>query len=236
MKQQWQEGSENFLKLTIREQYLILITGLVAIYFILFYVFIDDKMASNTIESKKIVQLSSSNQSLQISVLELQAALQGDPNEETSKKITQYETKLAKVDTRLLTLTSDLISPIQMRYALLDLLMLEKGVSLLSFELLGVKPLLSTSTSKAVVDSASKSSEASTNSNETSVGINLYRHGIKIKLSGRYFDLRDYLTQLEKLPWKFFWQEFNLILKEYPNSELEIEMYSLGTKKEFVGV
>jgi MSHA biogenesis protein MshJ len=236
MKQQWQEGCESFLKLTIREQYLILITGLVAISFILFYVFIDDKMASNTIESKKIVQLSSSNQSLKISVLELQAALQGDPNEETSKKITQYEAKLAKVDTGLLTLTRDLISPVQMRYALLDLLKLEKGVSLLSFELLGVKPLLSSSPSKTVADSASKSSEASTNSNETSAGINLYRHGIKIKLSGRYFDLRDYLTQLEKLPWKFFWQEFNLILKEYPNSELEIEMYSLGTKKEFVGV
>jgi MSHA biogenesis protein MshJ len=236
MKQKWQEGGENFLKLTIREQYLILITGLVAIFFILFYVFIDDKMASNTIESKKLAQLSSSNQSLKISVLQLQAALQGDPNEETSKKITQYEVKLAKVDTRLLTLTSDLMSPIQMRYALLDLLKFEKGVSLLSFELLGVKPLLSSASPNTVLDSAIKGSEASTNSNETSAGINLYRHGIKIKLSGRYFDLRDYLTQLEKLPWKFFWQDFNFKLTEYPNSELEIEMYSLGTKKEFVGV
>jgi MSHA biogenesis protein MshJ len=236
MNQQWQEGCENFLKLTIREQVLILITGLVALFFILFYVFIDDKMASNTIESKKVVQLSSSNQSLKISVLELQAALQGDPNEETSKKITQYEAKLAKVDTGLLTLTRDLISPVQMRYALLDLLKLDKGVSLLSFELRGVKPLLFTSPSKTVLDSASKSSEASINSNETSAGINLYRHGIKIKLSGRYFDLRDYLTQLEKLPWKLFWQDFNFTLKEYPNSELEIEMYSLGTQKEFVGV
>ncbi|MFT7006813.1 MAG: MSHA biogenesis protein MshJ [Colwellia sp.] len=236
MKQKWQEGGENFLKLTIREQYLILITGLVAIFFILFYVFIDDKMASNTIESKKLAQLSSSNQSLKISVLELQAALQGDPNEETSKKITQYEAKLAKVDTRLLTLTSDLMSPIQMRYALLDLLKFEKGVSLLSFELLGVKPLLSSASPNTVLDSATKGSEASINSNETSAGINLYRHGIKIKLSGRYFDLRDYLTQLEKLPWKFFWQDFNFKLTEYPNSELEIEMYSLGTKKEFVGV
>ena len=128
MKQQWQEGCKTFLKLTIREQVLILITGLVAVFFILFYVFIDDKIASNTIESKKLMQLSSSNQSVKISVLELQAALQGDPNEETSKKITQYEAKLAKVDTRLLTLTSDLMSPIQMRYALLDLLKFDKSV------------------------------------------------------------------------------------------------------------
>jgi MSHA biogenesis protein MshJ len=236
MNQQWKEGSENFLKLTIREQYLILITGLVAIFFIIFYVFIDDKMASNTSVSKKIVQLSSSNQSLKISVLELQAALQGDPNEETRKKISQYEAKLAKVDTRLLTLTSNLMSPIQMRYALLDLLKFEKGVSLLSFELLGVQPLLSNSSPNPELDSTLNTTEDSINSNENSAGLNLYRHGIKIKLSGRYFDLRDYLTQLEKLPWKFFWQDFNFKLTEYPNSELEIEMYSLGTKKEFVGV
>lgn len=232
MNQQWRESSENFLKLTIREQYLILLTGLVAIFFIIFYLFIDDKMVSNNHASKKIVQISSSNQSLKMSVLELQAALQRDPNEDTRNKITQYEAKLAKVDTKLLTLTSDLMSPIQMRYALLDLLKLEKGVSLLSFELLGAKPLLTKTTS----NSSSSASVASTNSNEKSASLNLYRHGIKITLSGRYFDLRDYLTQLEKLPWKFFWQDFNFKLIEYPNSELEIEMYSLGTKKEFVGV
>ena len=64
----------------------------------------------------------------------------------------------------------------------------------------------------------------------------LYRHAIKIKLSGSYFQLRDYLIQLESLSWKFFWQEFNYQLKEYPVSELEIEMYSLSTKREFIGV
>jgi len=48
--------------------------------------------------------------------------------------------------------------------------------------------------------------------------------------------LQNYLSQLEKLSWKFFWQDFNFKLTEYPKSELEIEMYSLGTKKEFVGV
>lgn len=232
MSQQWQKSSEDFLNLTIREQYLILLTGLVAVFFIIFYLFIDDKMASNNSASKKIVQLSSSNESLKISVLELQAALQRDPNEDTRNKLTQYEAKLAKIDTKLLTLTSDLMSPIQMRYALLDLLKLEKGVSLLSFELLGATPILS----DPAANSSSNTSEVSANKNKQSSNLNLYRHGIKITLSGRYFELRDYLMQLEKLPWKFFWQDFSFKLKEYPNSELEIEMYSLGTKKEFVGV
>ena len=236
MNQKWQEGSDNFLKMTIREQYLILLTGLVVIFFIIFYLFIDDKMISNINADKKIGQLSRSNQSLKISVLDLEAALRGDPNEITRDKIIQYEAKLAKVDTKLLTLTTDLISPIQMRYALLDLLKVEKGVSLLSFELQGAKPLLSSPKLNSASDLASNNKAIDVLSSETSSGLNLYRHGIKIKLSGRYFDLRDYLTQLEKLPWKFFWQDFNFKLTEYPNSELEIELYSLGTTKEFIGV
>lgn len=236
MNQKWQEGSDNFLKITVREQYLILLTGLIAICFIIFYLFIDGKMVSNTSTNKKIEQLSRSNQSLKISVLELQTALRGDPNEVTRDKIIQYEAKLAKIDTKLLTLTTDLISPIQMRYALLDLLKLEKGVSLLSFELLGAKPLLSNPKLNSANDLASNTNVVDIPADGTSSGINLYRHGIKIKLSGRYFDLRDYLTQLEKLPWKFFWQDFNFKLTEYPNSELEIELYSLGTTKEFIGV
>jgi MSHA biogenesis protein MshJ len=214
MSQQWQESSEKFLKLTIREQYLILFTGLVAVLFIIFYLFIDDKIASNTNASKKIVRLNTSNQSVKISVLELQAALQRDPNEETRKKITQYEAKLAKTDSKLLTLTSDLISPSQMRYALLDLLKLKNSVSLLSFELLGAEPLLSKVEPKSDTNTAINPSVTMAQSDKGSTGINLYRHGIRIKLSGGYFDLRDYLTQLEKLPWKFFWQDFNFKLTE----------------------
>jgi len=232
MNEQWQQYAERYLKLTPREKYLILLTGLVAVIFITFYLFIDTKIVANNNAAQQIVRLNASNKTLKLSILEMQTALQRHPNEDAKNKIAQYETKLAKVDEKLLKLTSDLISPIQMRYALLDILKLNKGVSLLSFELLGAQPLLA---SEPVKDTAAND-KVNSPSDANSSQLNLYRHGIKIKLSGSYFDLRDYLQQLEKLSWKFFWQDFNFKLTEYPNSELEIEMYSLGTKKEFIGV
>lgn len=250
MNKQWQEYSDNYLKLTPREQYLIILTGLVAIIFITFYLFIDAKILDNKSAAKQITQLQSSNQSLNITNTEMQSALLRDPNEDINNAIAQYEAKLTQVDEKLLTLTSDLISPVQMRYALLDLLKLEKNVSLLSFELLGAQPLLSSAPSKEDQSELSSdqlselSSELSVDpaavlalkNNKLPMGVNLYRHGIKIKLSGSYFDLQSYLSRLEQLSWKFFWQDFNLKLIEHPKSELEIQMYSLGTKKEFVGV
>lgn len=236
MNKQWQEYCENYIKLTTREQYLILLTGLVIVFFVPFYLFIDANIVENNRSSQEIMRLQSSTQSLKTSTLEMQAALKRDPNEDTRNKIAQYEAKLAKVDEKLLALTSELISPVQMRYALLDLLKLEGGVSLLSFELLGAQPLLANEPSKDLLPKETSNKKEVENIIEQPVGLNLYRHGIKIKLSGSYFDLQNYLLHLEKLSWKFFWQDFNYKLKEYPKSELEIEMYSLGTKKEFVGV
>jgi len=66
--------------------------------------------------------------------------------------------------------------------------------------------------------------------------IGLYRHRITLKLSGSFFQLRDYLNQLEQLPWKFFWEKFDYKLIKYPKGELQIEIYSLSLKKEFIGV
>jgi len=235
MKQQWLNMSDKFLQLTSREQFLLLITGLVAIFFIISYSFIDDKSAKVITFDKQIRVMESGNKTLNFSITEYQSALEQDPNLDTVNKIAQLEAKLAKTDSQLVHLTTELISPSEMREALLKLLHLEPGVSLLSFELIGAKPLLELTQqpSNAVSSKASTDSFAT---NEEQLGLNLYKHGIKIKLSGKYFQLRNYLQQLEQLSWKFFWQDFQFEVKEYPGSEVDITIYSLGLNKEFIGV
>jgi MSHA biogenesis protein MshJ len=257
MKQQWQQYSDKYLQITAREQVLILLTGLVVICLITFHFFLDSKLTSNKTMLKSISQLERDNSTLALSIDEYLIALKQDPNIKVRESIVQYEAKLAQVDTQLLTLTTELINPVQMRYALLELLKVEKGVELLSFELMGAEPLLTQE--KLVTDSLNSKPINTVNENSAakllaqnnlaaeagshrlkdqpeSIGLNLYRHGIKIKLSGDYFALQRYLQQLEKLTWKFFWQEFNFEVKEHPVNELSIEIYSLGSKREFVGV
>lgn len=230
MKQQWQNYSEKFSQLTSREQYLVLLSGVVAIFLISSYLFIDDKSAKITTFDKQSRAMKVGNQSLDFTINEFQAALTDDPSKETVKQIAQLEAKLAKIDSQLVHLTTDLISPSEMREALLRLLKLEPGVSLLSFELIGAKPLLNLSSAQA------NSNAINTSLTAEQAGLNLYKHGIKIKLTGKYFQLRNYLRHLEQLTWKFFWQDFEFEVKEYPRSEVEITIYSLGLNKEFIGV
>ncbi|MBA6382693.1 hypothetical protein H4J45_01905 [Colwellia sp. BRX10-6] len=232
MNKQWQAYSEKYLTITPREQYMVLLTGLVAIIFIIHNFFIDDNALKIVKLDKQIIQVNNDNRTAKASILIFEEGLSKDPNESLNKQISQYKDKLNKVDVNLLKLTSDLIDPVQMRYALMQLLKTQKGVSLQSFQVIAAQPMNIASTATAVTGDGTKTVVVNSDQPE----LILYRHAIKIKLSGSYFQLRDYLTQLEALSWKFFWQEFTYQLKEYPVSELEIEMYSLSTKREFIGV
>ncbi|WDD98192.1 hypothetical protein [Thalassomonas actiniarum] len=241
--QQWQQLSEKFLSLSQREQLLILLTGTVLIVFTFFTLAIDKNLVGVRNLQQQKQQLTSSNKGLSESVSSLQQALKRDPNIALKQQLKQYEQELLAADQQLLTLTSDLIDPVQMRYALTDLLAMQPEIKLLSFELLPPRELISAPPTQEPATQVSAAASGSEQKNSTKAesdgefkAMTLYRHGIKLKLQGRYFQLRDYLAQMEKLSWRFFWQDFDYRLVEYPSSELEVEIYSLSTKRAFIGV
>jgi MSHA biogenesis protein MshJ len=233
MKQQWQQLSDKFLKLSSREMLLIFISGLVLFFMVPFTLMVEGNLINTKENTRKIAKLTQSNKDLTQNINELTKALTLDPNQVIKEQIANLEQRLTKVDEQLLTLTEELINPIEMRQALIQLLKLQQGVSLLSFKVLPAEPLLFTAQKEPNSDINGVNS-ATAETEQFASG--LYRHGIQIKLSGKYFQLRDYLQQLEDLPWKFFWHDFNYQLIEYPKSELNIEIYSLSTNQEFVGV
>ena len=67
MKEQWNNYSDKFLQLTSREQFLVLLTGLVAIFFIISYFFIDDKSAKVSSFDKQSRAMVTGNKTLNFS-------------------------------------------------------------------------------------------------------------------------------------------------------------------------
>lgn len=239
----WQNYSEKFQAITPREQVLVLLSGVVAITFILYSLFIDENSVRADTFTHDIKRVEANIKAKQQTITIFEQALLEDPNKAVNDQIAQYENKLGQIDTALLTLTSDLIDPIQMRFALIELLQLQKGVSLLAFDVIpaqsvSMAPTLDKNETDSIRDSAQgTSSENIVNDKTTEVSsLTLYKHGIKLTLSGSYFQLRDYLSKLEQLKWTFFWHKFDYKLKQYPESVLEVELYSLSTKREFIGV
>jgi MSHA biogenesis protein MshJ len=61
--------------------------------------------------------------------------------------------------------------------------------------------------------------------------VELYRHGVEITLKGSYFDLVQYLAQLEKLPDRLLWGSVQLQVEEYPQVKLTLVVYTLSKQR-----
>ena len=62
-------------------------------------------------------------------------------------------------------------------------------------------------------------------------GAELYRHGLEITLRGTYFDLTQYLTDLEKLPARLLWGPVELQVEKYPEVRLTLQVQTLSTQR-----
>ncbi len=228
----WQEYSDKFSALTPREQYIIFGAAMFLTVYLMFTLVIEGNLISIKQDKAKVVTLTASNNTAERTIVMYEDALKDDPNAAINEQISRAKAALGEVDKELLTLTSELINPIQMRAALIDLLSLESGVSLMAFEVLAPNAIYANT--KVSEDLSADQDKADTPTSAPTVG--LYQHGIKLKLKGRYGALQAYLQRLEGLRWKFFWQQFELNVVEYPNNELSVTLYSLSTQREFLGV
>lgn len=65
---------------------------------------------------------------------------------------------------------------------------------------------------------------------------NLYRHGLVLKLRGRFVDAVRYLQQVEALPWRFLWEEMSYEVEVYPEAVIELRLQTLSTDTGWFGV
>jgi MSHA biogenesis protein MshJ len=62
-------------------------------------------------------------------------------------------------------------------------------------------------------------------------GAELYRHGLEFTLRGSYFDLMQYLSDLEKMPARLLWGGVDLQVDKYPEVRLTVQVHTLSTKR-----
>lgn len=121
--------------------------------------------------------------------------------------------RVAGLDGQLKSFDGTLVAP-QAAPALLERLMGRRK----SLQMLGLRTL-------APVPALDRPSEASTPE------LNLYRHGIEIRLAGSYGDLLGYLADLETAPERLLWEGAELKVDVYPRSILTLRVYTLSLDK-----
>lgn len=227
MQQHWQSLAEKFSLLSMRERFLIVF----ALIFILVYSLYSLVLAPNykavSQAQAQLTTLTQQQQQLSFDKTELQRVLAHDPNAEIKLRITRAQTELSNAENKLTLFTADLIDSKQMALVLGDVLQQAKKVKLLAIESLPATALNTQSKTDKDIDK-----QATTPA--PNAEIQLYQHGLRITLTGTFFDIQAYLNTIEQLPKKFYWRIFDYQMQRYPQAEVVMEIYTLSMNKEFI--
>ena len=163
-------------------------------------------------------QLSSTKQTVQRlegDILLATAKLNKDPNQNIDLEFKKLLTESQQLSEQLAQIIENLISPSQMARLLEDVLAGTKGLKLVSLESMTAEPITGGA------------------NNQTRTGY--YLHPVRLELTGGYFSILTYLNTLESLPVNYYWRSFSYTVEAYPTARLVLEVYTLGTRQEFIG-
>ncbi|HDZ8878414.1 type II secretion system protein M [Aeromonas dhakensis] len=211
LKAQWQAWADKLAALSQRERVLIMLTGVVLVGAIATYGWLDAAVVR--LEQDRLA-LSSAQRDLEIMDLEnqgKQARLARDPDQNVRTQLAGVDEEIGKLDAALKAQTVDLIQAHEMPEVLEALLSRSANLHMVALTSLAPEPLMA-----------------------GEQRINLFKHGIRLKLEGGYFDVYQYLKALEALPRHFYWKQFDYQVQEHPKAVVEMEIYTLSTSKEFI--
>lgn len=215
MQQYWQSWCDRFIQLSAREKVLITVCGFVVIILGLLTLLIEPAYEQNRATSQRIASTKLNVQRLEADILLMTAKLQKDPDQELSQEYKQLMVESQELSTQLAAIVENLIAPSQMAQLLEQVLADSKGLHLVSLESQTAEPIVS---------------------NESNTDLaSYYVHPVRLELTGKYFAIVDYLEALEALPVKYYWRSFHYSVEEYPTARLVLEVYTLGTRQEFIG-
>jgi len=154
--------------------------------------------------------------------LALEAQIQGIFSGEQGQgqaRMAALESELKSLETRLSGMTTGLISPQEMTRVVEQILTRNRTLEVIRVESLAARPILENTPGAARL-----------------TGATVYKHGMRIELKGRYLDILTYLHALEGLPWKVYWSQVTLDVKEPPMATVTLVIHTLSFKEGWIGV
>lgn len=214
LKIKWAELSKKFANLSEREKWLTTAAGWIAILFLLFTFVVEPAQVDNNAKNIRLSSLKGQIGQLQGDIEVTKFKLKQDPDKDVDKAYTVLLTESQDLSLRLSRLVDSLVTPTGMAELLEQVLEKTHKLKLVSLTSLPSEPI--------TLDDSDEN-------------IGYYVHPVKIELSGNYFDILDYLAQLEQMKVKYYWRSFNYQVVEYPEARLQLVVYTLGAKEEFIG-
>ncbi len=199
--------------LSVRERVLVLITVLVLIaatWHTLLMQPLEQRAAETRAELEALEQrIAAANQNLEDQILQLAGG--GD---EQRARIASLRRRIDEINAALGDHAAELIDPAEMAQVLEGVLKEQSRLTLVRIRNTTPDPL---------------------SANEEPDAVTFYRHGLEIEVEGSYAACLEYLSAIEALPWRLYWQVLELDVIEYPRNRIRLEVGTLSLDEEWIG-
>lgn len=227
MMARWEILSARINALSRRERVLVLLGVLALVVAVMNAILLDPVSKRASMLS---VQLASAQAQVKIMNQQLQmldTVPPVDPDVPNRERLAVLRQQLQQTNTSLEMMQKQLVSPDKMTGLIEDLLRKNTQLKLVSLKTLPPRGMLAT-------DGAGPAQAA--NPSAKIAEFPLYRHGVELKVRGRYLDLLNYLLALEKLPWHMLWGNISLASDAYPQSTMTLTIYTLSLDKAWLSI
>lgn len=231
---------EIFESLSLRERALFVIS-IVAVLYIFWDIAlmerIRDQQKESAIQLKKWQkQIASIDGRIQI----VTNLISNNKRKNAMQRIDALKSELSDVNQRQKALAVGFIRPKQMVDVLKGLLASERGLQLTRLQSQPVEPLIhhrvtQEANTKTAKQGAEGASQNTTDRNSKPLP-EVYKHGLEIVFHGSYNSTLSYLKKLEQLPWKFYWDEVEYEVIEYPKAKIMVRIHTLSLDKGWISV
>ncbi len=218
----WLSISSKFEALNQRERWMVVCALFVVVYAVINMLLLSPVLARQKILTDELATDQAQIQTLNHQISALAQSPVIDPDAQNKQRIAELLSRLAQLESQLTGLQTSLINPDKMPDLLHNLLKKNGKLKLIELQTLPVKGLLE-----------SDSEDKHQNSNQD---LPVFKHGVEITIEGRYLDLLEYVTELEKMPWHVLWSKAALNAEHYPDSQLKLTVYTLSLDKTWLSI
>ncbi len=197
----------------LRERGLIFLMVVSVLVALIFTLFLEPQLAKQKTLSQQMTQQQDQIKGIQAQLQAMEQTRGIDPDADNRAKLESLRIQLVQIKALMQVKQQQLIPPDKIAGLLEDMLSRNRQLQLIS--------LLSLPASTVTGEEEQA----------TAVEKEFFKHGVEISVRGSYFDLLDYVVQLEKLPSQMFWGKASLTVEQYPVSRLTLTLYTLSLDK-----
>lgn len=198
----------------------------------------------------QLAQLQTEQKTTQDQLSAITTALANGPAKIKQSEISQLESQLQQIDARLSEVGQGLVMAEQLPEILQSVFEKTQGLELISIQTLAATEMMIAQIQP--VEPSQTNSSSSTATTDAAIpgvpeikqptqatkpkGSGVFKHGVVLKLRGDFFRVLVLVKSLENLQWKFYWESLDYTVKNYPQAEIELRVFTLSAEEGLLGV